>query len=88
MANIKEILVAAIFPAVKAIGKMELGEVLQKVETNNNRQVYVNALKSIHSNFTLLKEVAVKTKTKIDDGIIDIILETVEEAAEDDGVTL
>lgn len=88
MSGIKETLVAVLIPAIKAIGKLQLSEVLSKIQTNNSREVYENTLQSIHSSFSLLREVAVKSKTKIDDGIIDMVLETVEEAAEEDGVTL
>jgi hypothetical protein len=86
--NFQEILVNAVLPMVKAVGKAQLAEILGKIKTNNTEEVYVNTLKSVHSSFALLKEVAVKTKTKIDDGIIDAILESVSEAAAADDIAL
>lgn len=83
-----EILVTAFLPAIKAVGKAELSSILEKIQEHNSVEVYENTLRSVHSSFSLLKEVAVKSKTKIDDGLIDMILESVEEAAEDDGVEL
>jgi len=42
----------------------------------------------LYANFSLLKEVASKTNTRIDDGIIELILESVNESAEIDGIVL
>jgi len=42
----------------------------------------------MHANFSLLKDVASKTNTRIDNGIIELILEAVIESAEIDGVVL
>lgn len=86
--DFKEILVATLLPAIKAVGKIQLSEIFAKVKLNNKPDVYANTLKGIHSSFSLLKEVALKSKTKIDDGIIDLVLESVQEAAEEDGITL
>lgn len=86
--NLKEIIVASVMPVVKIIGKSELENVLQSIQDHNSPEVYKNTLKSIHSSFLLLKDVALKSKNKIDDGIIDLVLEAVEESAEDDDITL
>lgn len=86
--NFNEILVTLILPAIKAVGKVQLKEVLSKIQEYNSPAVYANTLKSINSSFGLLKEVALKSKTKVDDGIIDTILEAVQEAAAEDGIIL
>lgn len=86
--DLKEIIVASVMPVVKIIGKSELEKVLQNIQDHNTPEVYANTLKSIHSSFLLLKEVAIRSKTKIDDGVIDLVLEAVEESAEDDNITL
>lgn len=86
--KLNEILVSAFIPAIKAVGKAELSSILEKIQDHNSVEVYTNTLRSIHSSFLLLKEVAVKSKTKIDDGLIDMVIESVEEAAEEDNVTL
>lgn len=86
--NLKEILVSTLLPAIKTIGKAQLAEVLAKIKQNNTQEVYENTLKSAYSTFSLLDVEAIKTKTKIDDGIIDIVLETVKDAADEDGIEL
>lgn len=88
MSRFKEIIVAAVIPMVKSVGKEELSNVLANIKEHNTPELYENTLKSIHSSFSLLNEVANKTKTKIDDCVVDLVLEAVAEAAEDDGITL
>jgi hypothetical protein len=53
---------------------------------NNPPEIYENVLQELHSNFCLLKEASVKTKSNFDDGIVDLILEAVKESAEQDGI--
>lgn len=86
--KIQEILAAAVLPAFKAVGKAEMENVLSTIKKNNSEETYKNALVGLHANFNLLKEITVKTKTKIDDGIVDIVLESVKETAEADGILL
>jgi hypothetical protein len=88
MAKIKEVIVATLLPAIKEVGKIEIKHVLAGIKEHNEIEVYKNTLFSLHANFTLLREAAVKTKTKIDDGIIDLLLEAVHESAEADKITL
>lgn len=92
MSKINEIFVSTILPIVlpiiKLIGKAQFVEVLEGIKEHNTREVYENTLKSVHSTFKLLKEVTDKTKTKIDDFPVDMIIEAVEESAARNGVTL
>ena len=88
MAEIQEILVKAVLPIVKAVGKVEMEHVLWGVKENNSMETYRNTLQGLHSDFSLLKEIALKSETRIDDGIIDLVLEAVKETAEADGITL
>ena len=88
MPNVKEIIVATIIPMVKAVGKLEIIDVLSQIKAHNTPQLYHNTLQGLYSHFSLLKEVTVKTKTTIDDGIIDLILEAVTETAATDGIVL
>lgn len=85
--DLKEVLVGMVMPMVKAVGKMEVAELLGKVKAKNTPETYGEVLKTLHSSFTLLKGVAADTKTTIDDGIVSLILESVEEAGAKDGVT-
>lgn len=86
--NIKEILANAAFPIIKAVGKAEVDQVLRNIKAHNTPEVYANALKAGHGFFALLDTAAVKTKTKLDDGMIDIFQQAIEEAAADDDITL
>ena len=88
MANIKEIIVETVFPIVKAVGKIEMKDVLAGIKAHNKPEVYHNTLQGLFSNFSLLKEAALQSKTKIDDGIIDLVLEAVTESASADGIVL
>ncbi len=73
---------------LKSAGKFYLKTVLQTIQDHNTKEVYANTLKSINSSFSLLDEVAKKSKTKIDDDLIEAVLEAVQESATEDGVTL
>lgn len=75
-------------PVIKTAGKIEMENVLSSIKENNNNETYKNVLQGIHSNFSLLKIAALKTKTKIDEGIIDLVLEAVNEKAETDNIIL
>ncbi len=77
-----------VLPMVKGFIKMYLKTLLQKIEEHNSRELYVNTLKSMNSNFLLLDELAKKTTTKADDDFIDGVLEAVQESATEDGVVL
>lgn len=88
MSKIKETIAEAIMPLIKTAGKLEMENVLSGIKEHNSDEIYKNVLQGIHSNFLLLKEAALKTRTKIDDGIIDLVLEAVSEKAESDKITL
>lgn len=82
MSKIKEILVEAMLPAIKAVGKSEMKAVPSGIKHHNSPEIYQTMLQGLYSNFSLLKREAFKTKTKVDDGVTDLILEAVEETAE------
>jgi len=88
MPKIKEVIVAAVLPAIKAVGKIEMEGVLSGIKEHNTPEIYKNTLQGLHSDFSLLKEAALKTKSKIDDGIVDLLLEAVKETADADGIIL
>lgn len=88
MSKIKEVIVAAMLPAIKAVGKAEMQQVLSGIKEHNTAEIYHATLQGLHSNFSLLKHAANKTKTKIDDGIIDLVLEAVKESADSGGIVL
>jgi hypothetical protein len=88
MPKIHQLLATAFLPAFKAVGKAEMETVLTGIRDNNGPDTYHNTLQGLHSNFSLLKEAASKTKTRIDDGIVDLVLEAVKESADADGIVL
>ena len=88
MSKIKEAIVASVLPTIKEIGKLEIENVFTGIKANNSAEFYKNTLLELHANFSVLKDVAVKTSTKIDDGIIDLVLEAVRENAKSGGIIL
>ena len=82
MSKVNSLLIEILVPAIKTVGKAEMKILLAGLKEHNSPDLYENVLKSIHANFVLLKDAAVKTKTKFDDGIIGLVLEAVEESAE------
>jgi hypothetical protein len=88
MSKIKEAIIEAIMPVIKSAGRIEMENVLSSIKEHNNNETYKNVLQGIYSNFSVLKEAALKTKTKIDEGIIDLVLEAVNEKADTDNIIL
>lgn len=81
--------IAQIFmSAAKEAGKVKIAELLAKIKQNNTAEVYEQALKAGSSFFTLLGELAKKSKTKLDDYSIGIFLEPIQDAAEADEIEL
>jgi flagellar capping protein FliD len=83
-----DFLVNLFMPMLKAAAKFYLKIVIQQIQDHNTPAIYENTLKSINSSFTLLDEVAKKSKTHIDDDIIEAVLESVRESATEDNITL
>ena len=88
MSTIKEIIVASLLPAIKEVGKLEMKEVLSGIKEHNESEIYKNTLRGLHANFSLLRKAAIETKTIVDDGIIELVLEAVRESAEADNIPL
>ncbi len=88
MPKIKKIIVDAVLPTIKAVGKIQMKNVLSGIKEHNSTEIYRNTLIGLYANFSLLKEVASKSKTRIDDGIVDLVLEAVQESANNDGIIL
>jgi len=88
MSKIHEMIASAVLPIIKGVGKLEMQNVLLAIKENNPPEIYTNTLHGLHSNFSLLKDVASKTRSNLDDGIIDLVLEAVKESADNDGIVL
>jgi hypothetical protein len=61
---------------------------LISIKEHNTAETYRTTLRGLHSSFSLLKQAAHKTKTEIDDGIIDLVFEAVIERADSGGIVL
>jgi hypothetical protein len=81
-------IVSAVLPIIKGVGKLEMQNVLLGIKEHNTPDVYLHTLQGLHSNFSLLKEAANKTRSNFDDGIVDLVLEAVKESADSDGIVL
>lgn len=88
MSRVKELLVEVMLRAIKVAGKAEMQAALLSIKGNNNAEIYQNTLQGLYSSFLLLKQAANKTKSKVDDGIIDLVLEAVKENARSGGIVL
>ena len=88
MSKVRSILVEAILPAIRAVGKIEMETVLSDIRAHNTPETYQTTLQGLYSNFSLLKEASLKTRSRIDDGIVDLVLEAVKESAGTDGIIL
>jgi hypothetical protein len=88
MTKVHEILVSAILPAIKSVSKLEMETMLSGIKQRNGMEVYVNTLCEIYSGFSLLKETSIKTRTRINDGIVDLVLEVVKESAINNKISL
>lgn len=84
----KELLASIGLAAVTSIGRAQLIEMFSKIKENNNAELFENALISTYSTFSMLAELAAKSKTKIDDSIVAMVLQAVSEVASDNGVEL
>ena len=88
MSKIHDLIVSAVLPVIKGAGKLEMQNVLLGIKEHNTPEIYRTTLQGLHSNFSLLKEAANKTRSNFDDGIVDMVLEAVKESAESDGLVL
>jgi hypothetical protein len=70
------------------VGKIEMENVLAGIKEHNTASIYQNTLQGLYSNFSLLKDAAQKTKSNFDDGIVELVLESVQESATASGIVL
>lgn len=88
MSKFKQVVLEAIIPVIKKAGTAEMKIVLAGVKEHNSAEVYKDILQSLYCNFSLLKQAAIKTKTNIDDGIVDLVIDAVKENAENENIIL
>lgn len=88
MAKFEEIMIGTMMPAIKAIRKAEMEAVLSGIKEHNTAEIYRTTLQGLHSNFSILRDAVYKTESKIDDGIVDLVLEAVKECADSGGIVL
>jgi hypothetical protein len=88
MSKVKSILVEAFLPAIKAVGKAELSMLFAGIKEHHSAEFYQNTLRGLHADFSLLKDAAIKSRSRVDDGIVDLVLEAVSDSAVADGIVL
>lgn len=86
--NFQEILVGAIMPTIKTVEKAQLSDLLEKLKEAETKENVENDVKALHGIFKRLDALAQKTKTKIDDNLIDGVVEALEEFADDNDISL
>ena len=84
----KELLASIGLSAVTAIGREQLIDLFGKIRQNNTPELYANAVKSTHSTFSMVADLAAKTKTKVDDAIVSMIVSAMVELAGEAGIEL
>lgn len=88
MSKFNEILVAALLPAIKSVGTLEVEAALDSIKQHNTPELFETTLKSMHGDFLLLREAVLKTNTKVDDGIVDLFIAAIEGSAADSNIQL
>ena len=86
MSKIHEMIGTSVLPILKGVGKLEMQHVILCSKEQTPPEIYENLLRKLHASFSLLKEVTVKTKSHFDDGIVDLVLEAINESAEQNGI--
>jgi hypothetical protein len=65
--------------AVKTAASAELSMLLEKFKEHNREEDYKDLVISLQKSFGLLKKVADQTKTKVDDTVVGIVLNSLPE---------
>lgn len=60
--------------AVSSGATLELKHLLEKFKEINGEEKYQQLVEALRNSFTLLQDVTDKTKTKVDDTVVNIIL--------------
>jgi hypothetical protein len=86
--EVHEILLSAILPAIKSVSQLEIEMALSEVKERKGMEAYVNTVYGIYSGFAFLKETTIRTKTRVNDGILDLVLEAVMKSAMANNISL
>lgn len=88
MSKITDVIVSALAPVVKSVAKDKLVELLDQLKEKNEAN-YKTTLVSLYPIIDVqLEGVTDKTKTNIDDAVVDALKEAIEESATKNSVTL
>lgn len=88
MAKERTMLMDVLLPAVKSVGKTEIKMALSGIKERHTEELYRNTLQELYSNFTTLKVASRSTKTSINNGLIDLVMEVLRESAGEEGIHL
>lgn len=86
--NLGEILLGAMLPVVQSVGTAQMVELLQKAH-DQNEQGYKAMVQGVYPPLKrLLVPLVGSTKTRIDDTLVAVLVDSIEQSAEANGVTL
>ncbi len=83
----KEVLLALLSTSLQTVGEAKLLGVLQDLADNDKVQ-YEAAVRAGHSFVLAVKPLVDKTKTPIDDAILDALGDAIQSSASQNGITL
>lgn len=87
-ATMKYIFLKVIFPPAQNAVKAEMHTVLSEIKFHHTPEIYRQILRSLHSNFMLLKETALISSVHLEDGIVELMLELIKRNALENGFVL
>ena len=79
--NIGEVLIGALTPALQSVATVKLNELFDKIH-EKDAEGHAAALKSLYVGASQLARLTDKTKTKVDDAIVDALVEAIKLSAE------
>lgn len=85
--TIKEFLLNTLLPTLESLGESKLEELLDQLSEKEGENFALDVI-GTYNLFTRLSILAKKTKSKIDDGIIDTVIEALEATAEKHDIDL
>lgn len=88
MINLKEIFLTPFVAAIEAIGAAGLVEGLDQMKKDESPEDFAQIIKVFYANFSIVLKYAKKTKTKIDDAVVQTILDAVKQVADENNISL
>lgn len=81
-------IVSIFLGAFKEAGKLSVIGLLANIKEHNDEQTYLDTLRGGNAFFNQMAKLAAKSKSKVDDSVIEIFHQPIKDAAEADGIEL